>query len=211
MVYLLQPIDLPLNFPQDPYARWWQPPAQAAWPPAVPPYPQWPPQWRRQDYPQQPLAGPSTSKAVWVQPPPLPPAHSAHALYVPDIFSVPELEPPSSPSDISASPISTASTPTPAPEFVHVVCNAPLIAPKPLPYRSPAFLESFELPDPDEDLSHPPYTPSRTSKRKRAREEDDSDSAAPPAPVKRRITEPVLRGLPTMPLNGLASQRRFTK
>ncbi|KAI0763720.1 hypothetical protein BC629DRAFT_974339 [Irpex lacteus] len=28
--------------------------------------------------------------------------------------------------------------PSPDPQFVHVVCNAPLIAPKPLPYHSPS-------------------------------------------------------------------------
>ncbi|KIP09094.1 hypothetical protein PHLGIDRAFT_126548 [Phlebiopsis gigantea 11061_1 CR5-6] len=44
----------------------------------------------------------------------------------------------------------------PPPPAVHVVCTAPLVAPKPLPYHSPTFLH-FDLPDDDEDLSHPPY------------------------------------------------------
>ena len=108
-----------------------------------------------------------------------------------------------SPSD-SGSPMSTAAPPTPAPEFLHVVCNAPLLAPKPLPYRPPAFLDSFELPDPDEDLSHPPYTRS-SSKRKRARDGQD-DLVATSSTSKRRATETVFRGL-----NGLRSQRRFSK
>lgn len=98
--------------------------------------------------------------------------------------------------------MSTAAPLTPAPEFLHVVCNAPLLAPKPLPYRPPAFLDSFELPDPDEDLSHPPYTRS-SSKRKRAR--DGQDGLAPSS-SKRRATETVFRGL-----NGPRSHRRFSK
>ena len=108
-----------------------------------------------------------------------------------------------SPSD-SGSPMSTAAPLTPAPEFLHVVCNAPLLAPKPLPYRPPAFLDSFELPDPDEDLSHPPYTRS-SSKRKRVRDGQDDLVATSPT-SKRRATETVFRGL-----NGLRSQRRFSK
>ncbi|KAJ6618350.1 hypothetical protein B0H10DRAFT_2217863 [Mycena sp. CBHHK59/15] len=54
----------------------------------------------------------------------------------------------------------------------HVVCNAPLVAPIPLPYHSPTFLQ-FDLPDIDADLSHPPYTRTRAAtKRKRDEEED---------------------------------------
>jgi hypothetical protein len=108
-----------------------------------------------------------------------------------------------SPSD-PGSPMSTAAPLTPAPEFLHVVCNAPLLAPKPLPYRPPAFLDSFELPDPDEDLSHPPYTRS-SSKRKRTRDGHD-DLVGSSSTSKRRATESVFRGL-----NGLRSQRRFSK
>jgi len=108
-----------------------------------------------------------------------------------------------SPSD-PGSPMSTAAPPTPAPEFLHVVCNAPLLAPKPLPYRPPAFLDNFELPDPDEDLSHPPYTRS-SSKRKRLQDAQD-DLVATSSLSKRRATETVLRGL-----NGIRSQRRFSK
>ena len=100
--------------------------------------------------------------------------------------------------------MSTTAPLTPAPEFLHVVCNAPLLAPKPLPYRPPAFLDNFELPDPDEDLSHPPYTRT-SSKRKRARDVQD-DPAASSFVSKRRATETVFRGL-----NGLRSQRRFSK
>jgi len=105
-----------------------------------------------------------------------------------------------SPSD-PGSPMSTAAPVTHAPEFLHVVCNAPLLAPKPLPYRPPAFLDNFELPDPDEDLSHPPYTRS-SSKRKRTQD----GQVDPPATSKRRATETVLRGL-----NGVRSHRRFSK
>ncbi|KAF5391895.1 hypothetical protein D9757_001775 [Collybiopsis confluens] len=58
------------------------------------------------------------------------------------------------------------------PPSLHVICNAPLIAPKPLPYHSPTFLKFELLPDLDEDLSHPPYT-QRPSKRKRQDEPAD--------------------------------------
>ncbi|KAI0273791.1 hypothetical protein BC834DRAFT_840586 [Gloeopeniophorella convolvens] len=129
----------------------------------------------------------------------MPPALPALSISLP----TPALEPsPISPSD-PGSPMSTAAPPTPAPEFLHVVCNAPLLAPKPLPYRPPAFLDSFELPDPDEDLSHPPYIRS-SPKRKRSR--DGQDDPATSYVSKRRATETVFRGL-----NGLQSQRRFSK
>ncbi|KAI0295563.1 hypothetical protein BC826DRAFT_282881 [Russula brevipes] len=133
----------------------------------------------------------------------MPPAFTALPA-LPISLPIPALEPTTvSPSD-PGSPMSTAAPFTPAPEFLHVVCNAPLLAPKPLPYRPPAFLDSFELPDPDEDLSHPPYTRS-SSKRKRAR--DGEDDCAPSSSVsKRRVTESVFRGL-----NGPRSQRRFSK
>ncbi|KZT11424.1 uncharacterized protein LAESUDRAFT_269635 [Laetiporus sulphureus 93-53] len=68
---------------------------------------------------------------------------------------------------LSLSP-SSSSPPSPAPADhlpTHIVCNAPLVAPIPLPYHSPTFLQYIDLPDPDEDLSHPPYT-RRTTKRK---------------------------------------------
>ncbi|CAK5263375.1 unnamed protein product [Mycena citricolor] len=67
---------------------------------------------------------------------------------------------PPSPTDTCASASSSASSPGmlspggPA----HVICNAPLVAPVPLPYHSPTFLQFESLPDIDEDLSHPPYT-----------------------------------------------------
>src|SRR6266702_1200638 len=110
---------------------------------------------------------------------------------------------PMSTSSNPGSPMATAAPPTPAPEFLQVVCNAPLLAPKPLPYRPPAFLDSFELPDPDEDLSRPPYTRS-SSKRKRTRTRDGQHESS--LVSKRRATESVFRGL-----NGLGSQRRFSK
>ncbi|KAF9228657.1 hypothetical protein BS17DRAFT_812626 [Gyrodon lividus] len=71
---------------------------------------------------------------------------------------------PPSPSDTCSS-ISTDITPSPTTDPVRVVCDIPLLAPRPLPYHSPTFLQ-FDLPDTDEDLSHPPYT-HRSSKRKR--------------------------------------------
>ncbi|KAI6126267.1 hypothetical protein EV401DRAFT_1935425 [Pisolithus croceorrhizus] len=76
---------------------------------------------------------------------------------------------------------------------IHIsVCDVPLLAPRPLPYHSPTFLH-FDLPDSDEDLSHPPYT-HRPPKRKRGDHDDPGYCAAgdihydlpPPPPTKRR-------------------------
>lgn len=87
----------------------------------------------------------------------------------------------------TSSAVSRDSDLSPSPEVAQVVCNAPLVAPIPLPYHSPTFL-LYDLPDDDEDLSHPPYT-QRPHKRKRARDEEDdtqSEQAAHPIPAKRR-------------------------
>jgi hypothetical protein len=75
---------------------------------------------------------------------------------------------PSSPSDTCSSAYSDLS-PSPSPS-IHVVCDIPVVAPRPLPYHSPTFLQ-FDLPDIDEDLSRPPYTRG-PAKRKRESEED---------------------------------------
>ncbi|KIM57601.1 hypothetical protein SCLCIDRAFT_1219275 [Scleroderma citrinum Foug A] len=66
------------------------------------------------------------------------------------------------------------------------VCDVPVLAPRPLPYHSPTFLQ-FDLPDTDEDLSHPPYT-HRPAKRKRTDDGDQihDDDLPPPPPAKRR-------------------------
>ncbi|KAI0282202.1 hypothetical protein BGY98DRAFT_956266 [Russula aff. rugulosa BPL654] len=174
------------------------------------------PSSRRRSYPrlEHTLPSPSTSRhphssRTRAHPHPYPlrvqvaPALSALPP-LPISLPMPGLEPSTlSPSD-PGSPMSTAAPPTPAPEFLHVVCNAPLLAPKPLPYRPPAFIDNFELPDPDEDLSHPPYTRS-SSKRKRAQDGLD-DLATASSVSKRRATETVLRGL-----NGIRSHRRFSK
>jgi hypothetical protein len=80
---------------------------------------------------------------------------------------------------------STGSSPSPPPpESVHVVCNAPLVAPIPLPYHSPTFLQFERLPDIDDDLSHPPYTQRSPGKRKRL--SDDGQPDVPLRPSKRR-------------------------
>jgi hypothetical protein len=81
----------------------------------------------------------------------------------PNIFSAVS----SSPSDTSSSVYSGLS-PSPSPS-IHVVCDIPVVAPRPLPYHSPTFLQ-FDLPDIDEDLSRPPYT---RGPAKRKRETDD--------------------------------------
>jgi hypothetical protein len=187
-----------------PHPSWFAYPSNPCPPPRRRPYP-------RLEYS---AASPSSSRPIHSHPsrtrahPTLrtqvpPPLYALPAL--PISLPMPALEPSTvSPSD-PGSPMSTAAPLTPAPEFLHVVCNAPLLAPKPLPYRPPAFLDSFELPDPDEDLSHPPYTRS-SSKRKRARDAQDDLVATSSSTAKRRATDSVFRGL-----NGPRSQRRFSK
>ncbi|KII88703.1 hypothetical protein PLICRDRAFT_63100, partial [Plicaturopsis crispa FD-325 SS-3] len=75
-----------------------------------------------------------------------------------------------SPSETCSSLSGDSSAPPDSPVTdinVHVVCaDIPLVAPKPLPYHSPTFLQFDRLPDVEEDLSHPPYT-RRPTKRKR--------------------------------------------
>ncbi|KAI5900236.1 uncharacterized protein SCHCODRAFT_02710127 [Schizophyllum commune H4-8] len=89
--------------------------------------------------------------------------------------ALPELDLPPSPTDTSSSATSDLSAPSPRPSPPQlVICNAPLVAPRPLPYHSPTFLQFDLLPDVDEDLSHPPYT-KRASKRKR----EDADAESP--------------------------------
>ncbi|KAG6917798.1 hypothetical protein DXG01_001070 [Tephrocybe rancida] len=88
-------------------------------------------------------------------------------------FPLPDLYFPPSPSDSGSS----------SPEPMHIVCNPPLVAPKPLPYHSPTFLQ-FELPDLDQDLSHPPYT-RRSSKRKRTSDGVEQPTSEQPAQKKR--------------------------
>jgi hypothetical protein len=83
---------------------------------------------------------------------------------------------PPSPSGTWSSSCTDISSASP-PQSVHVICNAPLVAPIPLPYHSPTFLQ-FELPDVDQDLSHPPYT-QRSPKRKRVQHEDVDDLIVP--------------------------------
>ncbi|KAL4074634.1 hypothetical protein V8B97DRAFT_2005618 [Scleroderma yunnanense] len=93
----------------------------------------------------------------------------------------------------SSSSLSTAdmtiSPPEPASPIRLSVCDVPVVAPRPLPYHSPTFLQ-FDLPDTDEDLSHPPYT-HRPAKRKRDDKNDKDpkihDDLPSPPPAKRRV------------------------
>lgn len=83
---------------------------------------------------------------------------------------------PPSPSDsCSSSPTDHYSPHSPYHEPVlHVICNIPLVAPKPLHYHDshPTILQ-LDLSEVNEDLSHPPYT-HRSPKRKHESDEDDS-------------------------------------
>jgi hypothetical protein len=55
-----------------------------------------------------------------------------------------------------------------------IACNVPLLAPKPLPYHPPHFLQFEDLPEVNADLSHPPYA-KRTRGLKRPRDDEDED------------------------------------
>ena len=89
----------------------------------------------------------------------------------------PAPSPSPSPTLTSSMP-STPPDPTPSPEFIDVICNAPLVAPIPLPYLSPTFLQfHHHLPVADDDYfppdafsphNNPPRVP---AKRKRAEDE----------------------------------------
>lgn len=67
---------------------------------------------------------------------------------------------------------------SPSSQHLNVVCNVPIVVPKPRPYRSLADLQ-FDLPSEDQDLSHPPYcTPRSVSKRKRSDDDDDAHNGS---------------------------------
>ncbi|RPD66006.1 hypothetical protein L226DRAFT_566488 [Lentinus tigrinus ALCF2SS1-7] len=127
-------------------------------------------------------AGPSHAPSLWPNGPPeflLPFHHYSTRDYDAAGYSLARSD--------TSSAVSRDSDLSPSPEVAEVVCNAPLVAPIPLPYHSPTFL-LYDLPDDDEDLSHPPYT-HRPHKRKRARDEDDENADAHdahPVPAKRR-------------------------
>ncbi|KZT28504.1 hypothetical protein NEOLEDRAFT_1129313 [Neolentinus lepideus HHB14362 ss-1] len=92
--------------------------------------------------------------------------------FAPQQFNMSDMSSPPSPIDTPAS-----DSPSPAPQRI------PLLAPKPLLYHSPKFLQ-FELPDEDEDLSHPPYI--RPAKRKR---DDDDEGSPEEGQTKRQVSE----------------------
>lgn len=64
-----------------------------------------------------------------------------------------------------SSPVSlyeTCMTPSQDQDAPYVaICDVPLVAPRPLPFTPPTFLQFDHLPEEDEDLSFPPYTRSR--------------------------------------------------
>jgi len=91
------------------------------------------------------------------------------------LSSCPDLDYPSSPTD-SCSSVSVRTDPSPSsPPYVHVVCDVPLVVPKPRPYRCLTPLE-FELPNEDQDLSHPPYTTQPPSSKRKRSQSDDATS-----------------------------------
>ncbi|KAF7972084.1 hypothetical protein HWV62_18888 [Athelia sp. TMB] len=122
-----------------------------------------------------PLFAHATASALWN---PLLPQHKSAAGTI-DLLALPrlplpELDFPPSPSDTCSSASCYSDLSPSPPPLRHVVCDLPVVAPRPLPYHSPTFLQ-FDLPDTTEDLSHPPYT--RTAPAKRKRDAADERSA----------------------------------
>jgi hypothetical protein len=98
-------------------------------------------------------------------------------IFQPDVVSAVS----ASPSNTSSSVYSDIPSSSSPPPSLHVVCDIPVVAPRPLPYHSPTFLQ-FDLPDVDEDLSHPPYTRCPKRKRKAADDLDNHSRAKRQAP-----------------------------
>lgn len=100
------------------------------------------------------------------------------------LFSHPD---PAPPQDISPSPSESSllsDDGSLSSQHLNVVCNVPIVVPKPRPYRSLANLQfQFDLPSEDQDLSHPPYCTSRSAaKRKRNDDDGDIGDGFPPTP-----------------------------
>ena len=55
------------------------------------------------------------------------------------------------------------STPLSSSDYIDVVCNAPLVAPIPLPYLSPTFLQFHHLPDTEYEYDDDYYPPDASS------------------------------------------------
>ncbi|KAF7359347.1 hypothetical protein MSAN_01277200 [Mycena sanguinolenta] len=134
------------------------------------------------------FGSPGSPSACW--PHSRPAQEPWHSLLGPYVPFCPDQPP--SPTETCYSFASSSTAGTPPPRTTHVVCNAPLVAPIPLPYHSPTFLQ-FELPDIDEDLSHPPYIRRQAAvKRKRVAEREDDNAR----PQKRRLSAPMAQSAP---------------
>jgi hypothetical protein len=83
------------------------------------------------------------------------------------------LDPASSSGSCSSVSIQTP----PSAQFIEVVCDVPLVVPKPRPFRRISPID-FELPSEDQDLSHPPYTTRSSSKRKRSQDDETVSNRA---------------------------------
>jgi len=135
----------------------------------------------------------------WLFPPP---SHPKFAPLPP--MRVPELVHPVSPSD--SCPSLSIQTPLPA-QFIEVVCDVPLVVPKPRPFRRITPLD-FELPNEDQDLSHPPYTTRSSSKRKRSQDDKTVSDRAKRRPESQssatvtrpsKMIHPRFRNVPSKP------------
>lgn len=127
--------------------------------------------------------------------------------------------PPLTQANISPSPSESSLISEDGSQHLNVVCNVPIVVPKPRPYRSLANLQfQFELPSEDQDLSHPPYcTPRSVSKRKRSDDDDDahdglsSTSSSDRASKKRRAFSGSSRSLsPSTMHPGMLSRNPYS-
>jgi len=132
---------------------------------------------------------------------------------------------PGVPQDISPSPSESSlisEDGSLSPQHLNVVCNVPIVVPKPRPYRSLANLQfQFDLPSEDQDLSHPPYCTSRSAaKRKRNDDDDDADDGFPSTPPsadrgskkRRTISDSSLSlSIPTVHPNHLSRDRQGSR
>jgi len=111
--------------------------------------------------------------------------------------NVPELDHSKTPESLSPTQLHESCI-TPSQDGVSAVCDVPLLAPRPVPYTSPTFLQFDYLPEDDEDLSYPPYTHSRKHRKRRLQENTpattptatSSHDTPLPSSKRRKVSEP---------------------
>ncbi|KLO14207.1 hypothetical protein SCHPADRAFT_939755 [Schizopora paradoxa] len=129
------------------------------------------------------------------------PLHEQYASEL-DYDNVPELDHSKTPESLSPTQLHETCI-TPSQDGVSAVCDVPLLAPRPVPFTSPTFLQFDYLPEDDEDLSYPPYTHSRKHRKRRLQEHtpagtptvggptpSDALALAQPSSKRRKVSEP---------------------